>query len=176
VNFLPTRPQATNQPTEPTNRTNRTNRQGIADKARMSIVQELVGHGIGRVFHAAPAVLHHRSVAPCVMGRDGGARRPAAAALRPYLRRYHKHPLLTAKHTIPLFGFNRRNQRPGVMQRGQTFTIEPILTLGSRHHRCWSDGWTLVTADGSLAAQFEHTLLITDGGAEVMTRVGGAGS
>lgn len=55
------------------------------------------------------------------------------------------------------------------MQLGQTFTIEPILTLGSRHHRCWTDGWTLVTVDGSLAAQFEHTLIITEGGAEVLT-------
>lgn len=56
------------------------------------------------------------------------------------------------------------------MQLGQTFTIEPILTLGSRHHEAWPDGWTLVTRDRSLAAQFEHTLLITEGGAEVLTR------
>ncbi len=55
------------------------------------------------------------------------------------------------------------------MRLGQTFTIEPILTLGSRHHSPWPDGWTLVTSDLSLAAQFEHTLLITEGGAEVLT-------
>ena len=41
---------------------------------------------------------------------------------------------------------------------------------GARHHRCWPDGWTVVTADGSLAAQFEHTLLITEDGAEVLTK------
>jgi methionyl aminopeptidase len=62
------------------------------------------------------------------------------------------------------------------MRLGQTFTIEPILTLGSRHHRAWADGWTLVTADGSLAAQFEHTLMITEAGAEVLTRAEGGAS
>jgi hypothetical protein len=61
------------------------------------------------------------------------------------------------------------------MAVGQTFTIEPILTLGSRRHRCLNDGWTLVTADGSLAAQFEHTVLITEGGAEVLTVAGDGG-
>jgi hypothetical protein len=55
------------------------------------------------------------------------------------------------------------------MVPGQTFTIEPILTLGSREHRMWEDGWTLVTVDGSLAAQFEHTLLVTEEGVEVLT-------
>jgi methionyl aminopeptidase len=97
--------------------------QQLADRAGMSIVRELLGHGIGRRFHAGPMVLHHR------------------------------------------------NGRPGVMVPGQTFTIEPILTLGSRHHRGWPDGWTLVTVDGSLSAQFEHTLLVTGEGLEVLTQV-----
>jgi methionyl aminopeptidase len=56
------------------------------------------------------------------------------------------------------------------MALGQTFTIEPILTLGGRKHRTWPDGWTVLTADGSLTAQFEHTVLVTEGGVEVLTR------
>ena len=55
------------------------------------------------------------------------------------------------------------------MRLGQTFTIEPIFTLGTHAIACWPDGWTLVTKDGSLAAQFEHTLLVTPGGVEVLT-------
>ena len=51
-----------------------------------------------------------------------------------------------------------------------TFTIEPMITLGHWHHRVWDDGWTAVTADGSRSAQFEHTLLVTDQGAEILTR------
>jgi methionyl aminopeptidase len=53
---------------------------------------------------------------------------------------------------------------------GQTLTVEPMLTLGSAEARIWeSDGWTAVTVDGSRCAQEEHTLLVTDDGAEVLT-------
>jgi methionyl aminopeptidase len=62
-----------------------------------------------------------------------------------------------------------RNTEPGVMAVGQTFTIEPMLTLGGTKERFWPDEWTAVTADGSWSAQFEHTLLIVPGGVEVMT-------
>lgn len=54
-------------------------------------------------------------------------------------------------------------------QLNATFTIEPILTEGSPRMVEWKDGWTCVTADGSLAAQAEHTILITPDGAEVLT-------
>lgn len=47
---------------------------------------------------------------------------------------------------------------------------EPILTMGSTESVTWDDGWTTVTADGSRAAQFEHTILITRTGAEVLTK------
>ena len=53
---------------------------------------------------------------------------------------------------------------------GLTFTIEPMVTAGTWEHRMWDDGWTAVTADGKRTAQFEHTLLVTDDGAEVLTR------
>jgi methionyl aminopeptidase len=52
---------------------------------------------------------------------------------------------------------------------GMTFTIEPMITLGSWDHRIWKDGWTAVTADGQRTAQFEHTLLVTADGAEILT-------
>jgi methionyl aminopeptidase len=55
------------------------------------------------------------------------------------------------------------------VQPGMTFTIEPMITLGAWQHRLWDDQWTAVTVDGSRTAQFEHTLLVTDQGAEVLT-------
>lgn len=56
-----------------------------------------------------------------------------------------------------------------VMEPGMTFTIEPMITAGAWQHRMWEDGWTAVTVDGRRTAQFEHTVLVTDDGAEVLT-------
>ncbi|GAA1986773.1 type I methionyl aminopeptidase [Nocardiopsis rhodophaea] len=56
-----------------------------------------------------------------------------------------------------------------VMQPGMTFTIEPMITLGTIEYDLWDDGWTAVTADRKRTAQFEHTLVITEDGAEILT-------
>ncbi|KAB5556946.1 hypothetical protein DKX38_007855 [Salix brachista] len=93
-----------------------------ADKYRYGVVRHFVGHGVGRVFHADPVVLHFRN-------NDGGR-----------------------------------------MMLNQTFTIEPMLTIGSTNPVIWDDNWTVVTEDGSLSAQFEHTILITKDGAEILTQ------
>jgi methionyl aminopeptidase len=61
-----------------------------------------------------------------------------------------------------------------IMRPGMTFTIEPMITLGSWQHRTWDDGWTAVTTDGKRTAQFEHTVLVTDTGVDVLT--GGPGA
>jgi methionyl aminopeptidase len=61
------------------------------------------------------------------------------------------------------------------IEEGMFFTIEPMLTTGSTDHVVWSDGWTVVAADGKRAAQFEHTVHVTGDGAEVLTVVAGAG-
>ena len=55
------------------------------------------------------------------------------------------------------------------LEPGMTFTIEPMITMGSYRERIWSDGWTAVTSDGLRTAQFEHTLVVTDDGADVLT-------
>ncbi|GFR50025.1 hypothetical protein Agub_g12175, partial [Astrephomene gubernaculifera] len=72
-------------------------------------------------------------------------------------RAFHSHP--TILHT--------KNNVPGVMQLGESFTIEPMLVQGGSKCDTWSDNWTVVTRDRGLAAQWEHTLLIGEGGAEV---------
>ncbi len=56
-----------------------------------------------------------------------------------------------------------------IMRPGMTFTVEPMISLGSWQHRMWDDDWTAVTADGRRTAQFEHTLVVTDDGVEVLT-------
>ena len=61
-----------------------------------------------------------------------------------------------------------------IMRPGMTFTIEPMISLGGWQHKMWNDDWTAVTADGKRTAQFEHTLVVTDDGCDVLT--GGPGA
>jgi methionyl aminopeptidase len=56
-----------------------------------------------------------------------------------------------------------------IMEPGMTFTIEPMITMGTWREKMWDNGWTAVTADGQRTAQFEHTILVTDTGHEVLT-------
>lgn len=66
---------------------------------------------------------------------------------------------------------NYYDGHPGpIMQPGMTFAIEPIITLGSNKTKLMKDGWTIVTKDGSLSVQVEHTIAITDKGAEILTK------
>jgi methionyl aminopeptidase len=85
------------------------------------------------------------------------------------VREYTGHGVHTAFHSglvIPHY------DEPGydtVIKSGMTFTIEPMITLGRGDWYMWDDGWTVLTADGSRCAQFEHTMVVTENGAEVLT-------
>ena len=92
------------------------------EKNRFSVVKEYCGHGIGRVFHEDPQVLHYGS---------------------------------------PGTGMELRE--------GMTLTVEPMVNAGKAAVRLLPDGWTVVTKDHSLSAQWEHTVLITGSGYEVLT-------
>ena len=96
--------------------------QSYAEANRFSVVREYCGHGIGRVYHEDPQVLHY--------GQPG-----------------------TGLRLVP----------------GMTFTIEPMINAGARHTRLLPDGWTVVTKDQSLSAQWEHTIVVTDEGFDVLT-------
>jgi methionyl aminopeptidase len=63
-----------------------------------------------------------------------------------------------------------------IMRPGMTFTIEPMITLGTVNYKIWDDDWTAVTSDGKRTAQFEHTILVTDDGYDVLTGGPGAAS
>ncbi|CAI8595646.1 unnamed protein product [Vicia faba] len=84
------------------------------------------------------------------------------------VERFVGHGVGTVFHSEPLI-FHQRNDEGGCMVEGQTFTIEPILTMGSTDCITWPDNWTAVATDGSPSAQFEHTILITKTGAEILT-------
>ena len=56
-----------------------------------------------------------------------------------------------------------------VMEPGMTFTIEPMITLGTYQYDMWDDGWTVVTKDRRWTAQFEHTIVVTEDGHEILT-------
>jgi len=87
------------------------------------------------------------------------------------VRKYISHGVGRAMHEDPQIK-NYGDAGKGMLLRpGMTFAIEPMITLGSYDTRELADGWTVVTADGSLAAHFEHTIAITDqGGPEILTR------
>ena len=75
-------------------------------------------------------------------------------------RRFHEEP--------QVLHYGRSGQGP-VLEAGMTFTIEPMINAGKRDIRQLADGWTIVTADHSLSAQWEHTILVTPGAYEVLT-------
>ncbi|XP_042422193.1 methionine aminopeptidase 1B, chloroplastic-like [Zingiber officinale] len=85
------------------------------------------------------------------------------------VERFVGHGVGQVFHSEPII-LHHRNNYPGCMVEGETFTIEPILTTGSIECVTWDDGWTTLTADGSMAAQFEHSILITKTGAEILTK------
>ncbi len=79
------------------------------------------------------------------------------------------HGIGRSLHEVPTVFHVRRPGRGLRLRPGMTFTIEPMINLGTHRHITLPDGWTQVTADGSLSAQFEHTIAITSNGPEILT-------
>jgi methionyl aminopeptidase len=96
--------------------------QRYAEGERCSVVRDFCGHGLGRVFHDRPNILHY--------GEPGEGT---------------------------------------VLEPGMLFTIEPMINLGKPHVKILADGWTAVTRDRELSAQFEHTIGVTESGCEIFT-------
>jgi len=92
------------------------------ERAGFSVVKDYCGHGIGRIYHEDPQVLHY--------GKPGTGLK---------------------------------------LEKGMTFTVEPMINAGKPNAKVLPDGWTVVTKDHSLSAQWEHTLTVTDDGFEILT-------
>ncbi len=74
---------------------------------------------------------------------------------------FHSGLIIPHYDSSPMYG--------DIMEEGMVFTIEPMLTLGTHEWSMWDDGWTVVTKDKSMTAQFEHTVVVTKTGAEILT-------
>jgi methionyl aminopeptidase len=85
------------------------------------------------------------------------------------VREFTGHGIGTAFHSGLIIAHFDDPSRDTVMVPGMTFTIEPMLNLGTHQWEMWDDDWTVVTRDRQVSAQFEHTLLVTDTGAEILT-------
>ncbi|KAG8134425.1 putative Methionine aminopeptidase protein [Naja naja] len=86
------------------------------------------------------------------------------------VRSYCGHGIHKLFHTAPNVPHYAKNKAVGVMKPGHAFTIEPMICEGGWQDETWPDGWTAVTRDGKRSAQFEHTLLVTDTGCDILTR------
>ena len=85
------------------------------------------------------------------------------------VRDYTGHGVGQSFHTKPTILHYDEPRATTVLEPGMTFTIEPMLTLGGVEWFMWDDGWTVLTADGSWVAQWEHTLAVTDHGVDILT-------
>jgi methionyl aminopeptidase len=85
------------------------------------------------------------------------------------VRDYTGHGVGPSFHTKPTILHYDEPRATTVLEPGMTFTIEPMLTLGTYEWFMWDDDWTVLTKDGSWAAQWEHTIVVTDDGAEILT-------
>ncbi|MDQ6784087.1 MAG: type I methionyl aminopeptidase [Actinomycetota bacterium] len=85
------------------------------------------------------------------------------------VRSFVGHGIGEQFHVAPSVPHYYTPEASTIMEPGMVFTIEPMITIGSWREKMWDNGWTAVTVDGSRTAQFEHTIVVTDDGAEVLT-------
>jgi methionyl aminopeptidase len=85
------------------------------------------------------------------------------------VRDYTGHGVGRSFHTEPTILHYDEPRAALIMEPGMTFTIEPMLTLGGYDWLMWDDGWTVLTKDGSWVAQWEHSIVVTEDGAEILT-------
>ncbi|KAI7627360.1 methionine aminopeptidase 1A, partial [Hortaea werneckii] len=85
------------------------------------------------------------------------------------VKTYCGHGVNNLFHCAPNIPHYAKNKAVGECKPGMTFTIEPMISLGSHKDKTWPDDWTSVTTDGSRTAQFEHTILVTETGYEILT-------
>jgi methionyl aminopeptidase len=86
------------------------------------------------------------------------------------VRDFTGHGIGTAFHSgLIIPHYDSAPSHADEIQAGMTFTVEPMLTLGTYDWDMWDDGWTIVTKDRKRSAQFEHTILVTETGAEILT-------
>lgn len=86
------------------------------------------------------------------------------------VKSYCGHGIGDLFHCAPNVPHYAHNKAKGIMKIGEVFTIEPMINEGSHRDKTWPDGWTSVTEDGKRSAQFEHQLIITEDGCDILTK------
>ncbi|ELR54192.1 Methionine aminopeptidase 1, partial [Bos mutus] len=126
----------------------------------------------GKQFFEKSTRLKPKTIKPGVRYRELGniIQKHAQANGFSVVRSYCGHGIHKLFHTAPNVPHYAKNKAVGVMKAGHVFTIEPMICEGGWQDETWPDGWTAVTRDGKRSAQFEHTLLVTDTGCEILTR------
>jgi len=111
------------------------------------------------------------AVRPCRPISDIGHAIEAHASRHGYgvVRSYCGHGIGETFHTSLQIPHHYDPSVRRIMEKGMTFTIEPMITEGTWQDLLWDDGWTAITADGKRSAQFEHTIAVNDDGAEILT-------
>lgn len=112
-----------------------------------------------------------KQVKPGALFREFGAHIDKVARHNGHsvVRTYCGHGIDEQFHTAPNVPHYRKNKAVGMCKVGMTFTIEPMINMGTWRDKLWPDNWTAVTLDGKRSAQFEHTILVTENGYEVLT-------
>lgn len=110
-------------------------------------------------------------VRPGTMYRELGKHIAATANAQDFsvVKTYCGHGIGSLFHCAPNVPHYAKNKAVGVMKPGHIFTIEPMINVGSWRDTTWPDEWTAATADGKRSAQFEHTILVTETGYEILT-------
>lgn len=110
-------------------------------------------------------------VKPGTLYRDLGniIHKKAIANKCQVVRTYCGHGIGSLFHTAPTVPHYAKNKAKGIMKPGHVFTVEPMINLGTCNDITWGDNWTAVTGDGKRSAQFEHTVLVTETGCELLT-------
>lgn len=85
------------------------------------------------------------------------------------VKTYCGHGIGDLFHCAPNVPHYAHNKTKGIMKVGEVFTIEPMINIGTHRDKMWPDGWTAATEDGKRSAQFEHQLVITNDGCEILT-------
>ena len=85
------------------------------------------------------------------------------------VKTYCGHGIGHLFHTGPNVPHYAKSKAKGVMRKGHVFTVEPMISVGTWEDVTWGDNWTAVTRDGKRSAQFEHTVVVTDTGVEILT-------
>ncbi|GAA5875626.1 hypothetical protein JCM8547_000890 [Rhodosporidiobolus lusitaniae] len=116
-----------------------------------------------------------REIKPGAQIKDFGAIIERIASQRGYQtnKKYVGHGVNQLFHALPNIPHYANNRAPGRLVAGQTFTIEPMICMGSQKDVHWPDNWTAATEDGKPSAQFEETFLVTETGVEVLTAAPG---